>query len=329
MQVISALAHFIYPRYSNDHKARLLHSSTLAIISGFLILYQFVLFLFPLSGVKVLGYAANISTDEVIRLTNVKRAEAGVPALAYNPTLALAAKAKGDHMLQYDYWAHVAPDGTDPWKFFADYGYRYRYAGENLARDFSDPSSAVEAWMASPTHRDNLLSTKYREIGIAVVEGDLGGVDTTIIVQFFGTPLSDTASQTQVAEASQILPTATIAPTPTVSLTATPILTPTPEAVATVITPEPTNPASGSVMLESLPPIEEEASVFEVLISPFATTKSIAIATTVLLLTVLVIDVIVVGKKNLSRVGGRTIAHMAFFGMILTIILIIKAGKIL
>jgi uncharacterized protein YkwD len=72
-------------------------------------------------------------------LPTEKRSQAGVSPLAYNPYLAQAAQAKARHMLEYDYWAHIAPDGTDPWKFFTDAGYKYRYAGENLARDFSNP----------------------------------------------------------------------------------------------------------------------------------------------------------------------------------------------
>lgn len=318
MDFLTALVHYTYPRYSNNHKARLLHSSTLVIISAFLILYQLVLFLFPLSGVKVLGYAANISTDEVIRLTNQKRTENGISELSYNPTLTLAAKAKGDHMIANNYWAHVAPDGTEPWKFFTDYGYRYRYAGENLARDFSDPTSAVDAWMASPTHRENLLSAKYQEIGVAVVEGDLGGVDTTIIVQLFGTPLSST-SQPQVAEASQeTTPTITVTPTATPTLVA-----------ETIISPVPTLPSGEETTLETLPPVEKEATGFETLISPFKSTKTISVITTALLLIVLVVDAVVVSKRKITRVGGKTVAHMIFFAMILTIILITKAGQIL
>ena len=38
--------------------------------------------------------------------------------------------------------------------------------------------------MNSPSHKENILSSKYKEIGIGVIEGNLAGVDTTIIVQF-------------------------------------------------------------------------------------------------------------------------------------------------
>ena len=323
MNFFTALAHYFYPRYSNNHKAKLLHSSSLIVFALFLITYQVLLSTFPIVGVRILGYAANISTDEVIQLTNQKRAENGVASLQYNPLLAQAALAKGNHMLQYDYWAHVAPDGTEPWKFFTDVGYKYRYAGENLARDFTNPQSAVDAWMASPSHRDNLLSSKYTEIGVAVVEGDLAGVDTTIIVQLFGAPLLDTTSQVPAAQAK---PAVTATPTPTVVPTQSPsVSSPLPPAI---VSPVPT-PSEGAGTISSLPPANKEASKFELLFSPFGTTRGISIATTVVLLIVLVIDGIVVARRRITRVGGRNLAHFAFFGMILVILIIAKAGRIL
>ena len=312
-----ALAHYFYPRFSNNHKAKLLHSSSLILLIISLIAYQFILQFLPLAGVRVLGYAANISVDEVIRLTNQKRQEAGATPLQYNAALTTAAKSKADHMLANDYWAHVAPDGTEPWKFFTDMGYKYRYAGENLARDFSNPQSAVDAWMASPSHRDNLLSGKYKEIGIAVVEGDLSGVDTTIIVQFFGTQLVDTTTSVPIAAAQpQIVASPTQIPIPTV--TAAPVVA--------QISPQPTIEVS---LVTSSQGAKEKVGGFQLLISPFETTRGISIATTLVLLLVLVIDGVVIARRNITRIGGRSFAHLAFLGMVLAIILIAKAGEIL
>ena len=61
-------------------------------------------------------------------------------------------------------------------------------AGENLAKDFYDTEGLLKAWMNSPTHRENIINPKYQEIGIGVVNGILGGVKTTLVVQHFGTP---------------------------------------------------------------------------------------------------------------------------------------------
>lgn len=185
------LIHLLIPRESNNHKAKILHPSGITVISLLLIFFQLTLNIIPKINPSVLGYASSISKEEVIRLTNEKRKQAGLSALVANNVLSNAAQAKGIDMIAKDYWAHVAPDGTQPWKFFGDYGYKYRYAGENLARDFSNANSAVEAWMDSPSHKENILNPKYKEIGIGVVEGDLAGSDTTIIVQFFGTKYVD------------------------------------------------------------------------------------------------------------------------------------------
>src|SRR3989344_4378962 len=138
MDFVFALRHYFFPGHSNNHKAKILHSSSLFFIAILLIIYQLFLHTFPLTGLKILGYAASIPPDQIISLTNQKRREAEVGALVYNSQLAQAARLKGEHMLAFDYWAHVAPDGTEPWKFFTDVGYKYRYAGENLARDFSN-----------------------------------------------------------------------------------------------------------------------------------------------------------------------------------------------
>ncbi len=324
MAFVYVLTHYLFPTHSNNHKAKLIHNSTLLLLTVFLIMYQVVLQVFPITGVKILGYAANIPPDEIIRLTNQKRSEIGANQLVYNSKLAEAARRKGEHMLQYDYWAHTAPDGTEPWAFFSEVGYKYRYAGENLARDFSNPNDAIGAWMASPSHKENMLSTKYKDIGVAVVEGDLGGVDTTIIVQLFGTELVDTSSQIPVAQAQ---PQVTIAPTATIvpSLTPTTEVTPTQAQVVAQVSP----PPDSESLLTQEKPQQEKAGTFQFLISPFESTRGIASATTIVLLAIMVVDGVVVSRRKIPRIGGRTFAHVAFLGMILAILLIAKAGKIL
>ena len=292
MKFIQKVAHLLVPRESNNQKAKLLHNSSLTLITFAFIFYQLIISFVPRFAPKILGFAANISPDEVVRLTNEKRTQVGLLPLNLNSTLSQAAQAKGADMLNKGYWAHVAPDGSQPWVFFTNFGYKYRYAGENLARDFSSASSAVEAWMDSASHRENLLSSKYKEVGIGVIEGNLAGVDTTIIVQFFGTKYADTIPVAPIAEAK-----AAVAPTAT------------PRAVG----PTPT------------PPVE----VTKILVSPFSVTKSVSLGIVGLLLFVLVIDGVFVSKRRIARIAGRTFAHIAFLGMILAIALILKAGQII
>src|SRR3972149_7049186 len=193
MSLVDTLIHLLIPHESNNQKAKLLHPSSLSVIAVFLILTQIAI-----SGVSrvypsVLGCASSVSASDIIRLTNEKRIQNGLAVLSENSSLSQAALAKGTDMLNKGYWAHFAPDGTSPWSFFAKFGYKYKYAGKNPARDFCSAGSAVEAWMNSPTHRDNILSGNYKEIGIGVLEGSLAGADTTLVVQFFGSSGKTTA----------------------------------------------------------------------------------------------------------------------------------------
>ncbi len=310
MKIRDKLTHLFYPRHTNNQKARLLHPQILILFIIKLILFQVGLHFVPGSGLEILGYAANISPDEVVRLTNEKRVIAGLAPLQADDTLAQAAQAKGADMINRDYWAHVAPDGTQPWQFFLNAGYKYRYAGENLARDFTNPGSAVEAWMASPTHKENLLSANDREIGIAVVEGDLDGVETTIVVQFFGTKYGDIIPAVPVAEAK---PAATEVSETTASPTAAPI-------AAAYPSPKNTAPT---------PAAEAGPVGRKVLISPFNTTKGLSLVVVGLLMNVMVFDGLMVKRKKITRIGGRTFAHLSFLGMTLAIVIILKAGQVI
>jgi hypothetical protein len=74
------------------------------------------------------------------------------------------------------YFAHTSPEGLTPWHWFDLVKYHYSYAGENLAVYFSDTHSTVVAWLNSPTHRANLLSTKYTQTGLAERPEDLADV---------------------------------------------------------------------------------------------------------------------------------------------------------
>ena len=312
MSALKLLAHLFIPHESNNQKAKILHPISLGLTAIFLIGFQFVLSLgnniFP----QVLGYAANISPSEVIRLTNAQRTANGLSALTENSALDSAALAKGNDMIAKGYWAHFAPDGTSPWSFFTSFGYKYQYAGENLARDFSDASSAVGAWMNSPTHKENILNPHYREVGIGVVEGQLAGANTTIIVQFFGTSLSGNPS------------------IPIAKAKSTNVSSPTPKPVSSNIAPKPTaTPIPATPTPSPTPKIEIISGVSKPISSPFAFTKNLSLGVVGFLLLVLSIDLAVVRRKRITRIGGRTLAHISYLGMILAVILILKAGQII
>lgn len=200
------LAHLFTPQSSNNYKAKTLHLSSLNIFLLIIMISQILLTFLGKRLPGVLGIASTVTAEELVSLTNQERQSQGLNLLTVNPILNQAAQAKAADMIAHNYWSHTSPSGLTPWTFFKNVHYRYLYAGENLARDFLDAQSVVTAWMNSPTHRDNLLSSRYREIGIAVVQDIFQGQETTLVVQLFGTqvgniPPASTGSISQAAEA--------------------------------------------------------------------------------------------------------------------------------
>jgi len=132
-----------------------------------------------------------IPADKVIDLVNSERTKLGLSSLMENNQLATAAKMKAQDMCEKDYWAHVSPDGDTPWKWIKDSDFDYTLAGENLARDFDNVYHLVSNWMASPTHRENIVNRHYQFTGVAVLKCDsYQGYKTTIVVQLFAQKIS-------------------------------------------------------------------------------------------------------------------------------------------
>ncbi|OGH16549.1 MAG: hypothetical protein A3C30_05165 [Candidatus Levybacteria bacterium RIFCSPHIGHO2_02_FULL_40_18] len=185
------LKHLLIPHEKNNHRAKLLHNSSLATILSLFLILNFAWYLISALRPDVLGVSYSISESELLELVNKERGQNGRAPLTLNPQLSDAARRKAADMLEKNYWAHFSPDGsTSPWGFIRAAGYNYVHAGENLARGFTDSSAVVTAWMASQSHRDNILADKYRDVGFAIVPGTLNGEETVLIVEMFGSSVS-------------------------------------------------------------------------------------------------------------------------------------------
>ncbi|MCA9358196.1 hypothetical protein KC902_02960 [Candidatus Kaiserbacteria bacterium] len=149
----------------------------------------------------------------VVDLTNEERAMNHAAPLQRNAVLDEAARLKAEHMAKYEYFAHFSPDGVSPWHWFDKAGYRYAFAGENLAIHFTDSDEVVEAWMNSPAHRQNIVDQKYTEIGVGTAKGEYEGYKTVYVVQLFGAPAATPApAVAAVEQESQVtaLPAVTV-----------------------------------------------------------------------------------------------------------------------
>lgn len=180
------------------------------------VMLLFVKLILPQSAFQLASFLDTLppfDSREIIKLTNEARALNKLPALSANLKLDLAAQDKLNHMATKEYFAHVSPDGVNPWYWIKNSGYNYTVAGENLAIGFLTAKEATEAWMNSPSHRANLLNNNYREIGVAVKGVEIEGREGILVVQMFGAQTTQVVANKPKVQQPKVSPAPTI-PTP-------------------------------------------------------------------------------------------------------------------
>lgn len=266
------------------------------------ILIYILLFIFLQVGFSIIGYAkpgvlgisGNIDQKKLIELTNLEREKFGLSPVTENSALDAAAALKAQNMFEENYWAHFAPSGKTPWDFILGSGYKFTYAGENLAKNFYHSDDVVSAWMKSPTHRDNLLNPRYQDIGIAVVEGVLNGQKTMLVVQEFGTTQGITSQPLVNVSGKQ---------------TAVPVkeYNQRPQLLAAVQT-----PLSGKPLVD-----------------PYLILRTASLGLISLMVILLIIDFVVLKKRGVFRIASSRVAHMAILGVAAATLLSSSPGAIL
>ncbi|MDO8425687.1 MAG: CAP domain-containing protein [bacterium] len=135
---------------------------------------------------------------DLIARTNAERVAHGHAAVAPDVQLEQAATSRAVDLGTFGYFSHVGPNGQEFRDFLAAARYPFAAAGENLAMGFSDAQAITEAWMASPTHRANILADDYVDIGVGAARGTFGGRPVVYIAQHLGRR-SDTVAAAPVA----------------------------------------------------------------------------------------------------------------------------------
>lgn len=286
------LRHLFTPHVGNNFRAKLLHNSGIFAVIGIVLVSNLFLRLLDNPSLHILGFTSSVTIDEVVRATNRERSSAGLKTLTYNERLADAARRKAANMISEDYWAHNSPSGKSPWVWFKEAGYSYVFAGENLAKDFGSTDRLMAAWMASPTHRDNVINGKYSEIGVAVVPGSLQGQDTVLVVQLFGAPSGGSVPSAEAKDTSSVKG----------------------QQIASMVPPE-----VNVIQTERATPR----------LNQFSLTRALNLATTALFILALILDLYLAESARLTRRVGNNWAHIIFINLILLATTIVNAGKIL
>lgn len=153
---------------------------------------------------EAVAVKTQLSKPETFAWTNVARVKNGnraqaeqssydgnLPILLPSPKLDQIAKLRLEDMFEKQYFEHISPSGESASTEAKLVVYEYATIGENIALgNFGSDEKLVEAWMNSPGHRANILSSKFTELGIAVKEGVFEGEKTWIAVQIFAKPLA-------------------------------------------------------------------------------------------------------------------------------------------
>ena len=272
-------------------------------------------YLIAIKAPQILG-TASFGADQIVSLTNGRRAENGLPPLSANGQLAQAATQKASDMFGSNYWAHNSPSGKTPWSFIVAAGYRYVFAGENLARDFNDATSVVSAWMNSPSHRSNILDKNFKEIGVAVSSGKLDGREGILVVQMFGSQVSQIPTSEKLAEVSP-------KPQPSASPAAIAQIQPSPVTEVSPIPSQFATPVSVAVF-------QTEAETATVLASrQFSIAKAVSLVFVGLIFLLFALEVLVSVRRADLSVRSGVIAHLGFLGFVLLALWYAVGGAIL
>jgi uncharacterized YkwD family protein/spore coat assembly protein SafA len=118
----------------------------------------------------------NVKTleQQVIDLVNKNRVSAGLAPLKANWELSRVARYKSQDMINKNYFSHTSPTYGSPFQMMESFGIRFSAAGENIAYGQRTPQEVMNAWMNSPGHRANIMSSVYNQIGVGVAKKSNG-----------------------------------------------------------------------------------------------------------------------------------------------------------
>jgi len=115
---------------------------------------------------------------KMLELVNEERVTAGLRPLAPDPELTQVARQHSTDMFARGYFAHVTPEGRDPFERMREANVRFLTAGENLALA-PTLQIAHTGLMRSPGHRANILQRDFGRVGIGIMDGGIHGLMVT------------------------------------------------------------------------------------------------------------------------------------------------------
>lgn len=122
------------------------------------------------------------AVQQVVDITNARRAENGLGALRTNAALGRAAQAHSKDQAATNTMTHRGSDGSNAGTRIDRTGYRWNTYGENVASAYRDARSVMSGWMNSSGHRANILNGNVTEIGIGLAHAADGTPYWTMVL---------------------------------------------------------------------------------------------------------------------------------------------------
>ncbi len=134
----------------------------------------------------VTTHAAAPTGTGLLNRLNHARVQAKRPLLRDSYTLRRAAASRAADMIRFGYFSHVSATGLTYRSWLANGPARFNKTGENIARGYATSLAMVTGWLASGSHRQNLLDPEFTHAGTAIRPTFLNGRPTYLYVTVFG-----------------------------------------------------------------------------------------------------------------------------------------------
>jgi hypothetical protein len=140
--------------------------------------------------------ASALSSSDIVREINKERSARGLGALRLDSSLSTSADRRSQVLVNLGDLIHVSSVPGTSWPELVEAGYINTYAGENLALGLETADDLVREWMNSSSHRANLLSPDYTDIGIGITSGAYRSASSPVsyVVAFFSSERTTTPS---------------------------------------------------------------------------------------------------------------------------------------
>lgn len=301
---------YFFPHERNNYRPHLFSRASIAALvvaiialeSAYLVQTKLVFF--------NTDFLASVLPGTLAALTNQDRAMNNLPGVTEDPLLDEAAQAAALDMAAKGYFSHVSPDGKTPWYWLDQIGYKYSYAGQNLAVNFTDSENVESAWMASAPHRANIMKPQYTHVGFGTANGMYEGRETTFVVEFFAAPAALGAAPANVALAAPAqVALAPLAEKATTSASSIKVLGSQADRADVAGAPAPASPNWLARLLAS--PLNTLIAVFSILFAVIAAALIIAV---LIRMKVPHPSVLVGGALMLALIGLSTLFNLEFTG---------------